>query len=285
MIITCPNCQTRYQLAEKAIGSAGRKVLCAHCQKSWNAVPEKEQPLPKPKLVAEQEAPVHRRKNEDEIFTAEDEAALDAEFAAADVVQTPEAPSVPPSDDTDASVEDVAEDESAKNPDSKNYRAMLRRQALLRKQLPTGRIRFHARVLIAGLLGVTIVGGLMFRTDIVRLLPDMAGVYSAIGLPVNVNGLEFTGVETLRSMQNGVDVMLVTGRVHNISGKQAGVPPIVVSILDEQGNSVYSWSVMPLARVLGPNEKIEFEARLNSAPAGAQAIRLGFAEESTSQKN
>ncbi len=36
--------------------------------------------------------------------------------------------------------------------------------------------------------------GLMFRTEIVRVLPDMAGVYAAVGMPVNVVGLEFSDV-------------------------------------------------------------------------------------------
>ena len=41
--------------------------------------------------------------------------------------------------------------------------------------------------------------GCCFRTEIVRLVPDMAGVYSALGLGVNVVGLEFSDVSTLMS--------------------------------------------------------------------------------------
>ena len=35
MIITCPHCQTKYQVTYEAIGSVGRKVQCAHCHKAW----------------------------------------------------------------------------------------------------------------------------------------------------------------------------------------------------------------------------------------------------------
>jgi len=35
MIITCPHCQTKYQVAYEAIGSAGRKVQCAQCRQAW----------------------------------------------------------------------------------------------------------------------------------------------------------------------------------------------------------------------------------------------------------
>ncbi len=39
MIITCPNCQTKYQVTYEAIGSVGRKVQCAHCQQAWQQRP------------------------------------------------------------------------------------------------------------------------------------------------------------------------------------------------------------------------------------------------------
>ena len=39
MIITCPHCQTRYQVTYEAIGSTGRKVQCAHCQQAWSQKP------------------------------------------------------------------------------------------------------------------------------------------------------------------------------------------------------------------------------------------------------
>ena len=39
MIITCPHCQTKYQVTFDAIGSAGRKVQCAHCHRDWQQAP------------------------------------------------------------------------------------------------------------------------------------------------------------------------------------------------------------------------------------------------------
>lgn len=301
MIITCPNCQTRYQVAERAIGSAGRKVQCAQCQQSWNAVPEKEEPAPKPKLVAETEPATRRRTDKDEMFDEKDEAALDAVFAAAEEVAKSAGKQAKPEEEAEEEAEDEAsastEDEAAEAAEDdeaqptadnatkhKRRREMLRRQSSLSKKMPLGRFRYNARIVVACLLVAIIGGGLTWRTDIVRLLPDTAGIYAAVGLPVNVVGLEFSDVETLRSMQNGVDVMLVTGQIHNISGKRVGVPAIVVSILDEYGQSVYSWSVTPMAGSVGPNEKLEFETRLNSAPSGAVSIKLAFADERNSQQ-
>src|SRR5688572_5800721 len=54
MIITCPHCQTKYQVTYEAIGSAGRKVQCAHCQEAWQQPPiEKDPPTPAAKQAFE----------------------------------------------------------------------------------------------------------------------------------------------------------------------------------------------------------------------------------------
>ena len=37
MQIVCPNCTTSYQIADAAVGAAGRTVRCARCQTTWHA--------------------------------------------------------------------------------------------------------------------------------------------------------------------------------------------------------------------------------------------------------
>lgn len=45
MIITCQNCQNRYQIDDKDIGDKGRKVRCDSCKHVWTQIPD--QPTPK----------------------------------------------------------------------------------------------------------------------------------------------------------------------------------------------------------------------------------------------
>ena len=73
MIITCPHCQTKYQVTYEAIGSAGRKVQCAHCQQAWQQRP----------LDKNDDTPAHKQAFEamaedglDEALTAEEQAEL-----------------------------------------------------------------------------------------------------------------------------------------------------------------------------------------------------------------
>jgi len=46
MILSCPNCSTRYRADAAAIGSGGRKVRCASCSHVWAVEPEPAAELP-----------------------------------------------------------------------------------------------------------------------------------------------------------------------------------------------------------------------------------------------
>ncbi len=57
MIITCPNCSSRYHVDGSAFAPEGRKVRCANCSHRWLAKP----PADAPTVVAEEPAPSFRR--------------------------------------------------------------------------------------------------------------------------------------------------------------------------------------------------------------------------------
>lgn len=281
MIITCPNCQTRYQVAQKAIGSAGRKVQCAHCQQSWQAIAEEElQEDSKPEL--EEAAKTPSTNPDDQMFDADTEAELDEVFEREQNQVGSDMDEPSDQDAEEADPENIStENDSDPALQKKRHKAMLRRQMDLAKKFPLSRVRRMARIVGAVLLSVIIVGGVYFRTGIVRAVPDLAGVYSSIGLGVNIVGLEFTEVQTLRALKDGTDVMVVSARIRNVVGRQVAVPAIVVSILDENGTSLLNWSVTPLARAIGPGEFVDFETELNSAPQGAETVELAFANSRT----
>ncbi len=56
MILTCPNCDTRYSVDGSKFPEAGRTVRCAKCGHSWHQAPEPD-PAPDPEPVAVVAAP------------------------------------------------------------------------------------------------------------------------------------------------------------------------------------------------------------------------------------
>lgn len=304
MIITCPNCQTKYQLAEKAIGSAGRKVQCAHCRESWLAHPDfgPELEVAKPKLVVSNAGP-ETEQDDDSLFGDAGEAELDKAFEteAADVdlsggagkrqsLWGKEPAHAPPAADADEPADEKADQTADQTADDleegdphehqKRQKALQKRVALLADRLPLARVRRSARM--AALIAVIVVfgGGAWFRNDVVTLFPDLGGLYEAVGLKVNVIGLEFGAVKTLRTPREGRDVMIVSAKIRNVAGHNVAVPPVLVSILGEKGETLYQWTARPPAPYLAPGESVGFETQLNAAPKAAASVRLVFAESS-----
>src|SRR5205085_10956128 len=49
MLLTCPSCETRYQVDDAAIDrAAGRQVRCANCGYLWHFAPSLEEHVPEP---------------------------------------------------------------------------------------------------------------------------------------------------------------------------------------------------------------------------------------------
>ncbi|MDC9826444.1 zinc-ribbon domain-containing protein [Devosia sp. ZB163] len=281
VVIACPHCGTRYQLPPDTLGASGRKVSCAHCGQSWLA--EAQTPPP-----------------EDRLFTPGEEEVLDREFTALqqraglagvpDPLQQLTSQEAPPPPEVVKSIAEIRaaiapraamepETEAPEPVSDKAARGRIeKRQRAVGAALPAARliraVRLASVVLLVSVLGA----GYVFRTEIVRLIPDMAGVYSALGLGVNVVGLEFSDVSTVVTRRGEDSVLSVIAKIRPVEARRVVVPPVVVTLLDDRGAQVYQWSVMPAAGDVAPGEALDFTAELASLPAAATQLRLGFAD-------
>lgn len=277
MIITCPNCQTKYQVADTAIGSAGRKVQCANCHQSWQAraeLPPQPPTPPKPQVVAGTDTEIA---DGDRLFPGDVEADLDKSFEAeADRVHAidealdhAEVAFVSPGADDDDAVPD---DALLK----RRQHDLVRRHKRLSGDLPVARLRRAMRMVSLVTLMTLIGMAYQFRIDIVRAAPDLGGLYAAIGLPINIYGLELSNVQTLRSLKDGVDVMLISADIRSIVGYNVRVPPVLVSILDADGKPIYQWTARVPVDTMTPGDVVKFETQLTAAPLTATKVRLIF---------
>ena len=123
--------------------------------------------------------------------------------------------------------------------------------------------------------------GLGKREEIVRFVPPLAGAYAAIGLPVNVQGLEWREVRTRLVTEASQKVLAVEGEIRNLRSQSQSLPDIQLSLRDNSGREVYVWKTPAPKADLGGGETIAFRARLASPPGSATAVRVVFAEAKT----
>jgi len=258
MIITCPHCQTRYQVTYEAIGSAGRKVQCAHCHQAWDQHPLNAAPPQAP--------------DTDQVFSAMAEDQLDEAMASEEKSFAVEAALNRASQAGAAVLPGLNAAEM-----KKRQADFSRRRNAMISRLPLARVRRAARILgmvgLAALLSAAYFG----RVHIVDRYPDLAGLYAAMGMGVNVVGLEFSGLETLKTLSGGNDVLMVSAQIVGLTAEPVRVPPVVVSLLDADGHAVYEWSVTPRVRDLMAGERATFDTRLSLPPSEATRVRLSFA--------
>ncbi len=280
MIISCPHCQTKYQVTYEAIGSAGRKVQCANCSRAWQQAPLS-QPVAAPRQDVEN----------DILFDAMAEDALDELLAAEEKVVAAErelrGANPPP---TDMPAPEAQETRPARPAPSaaevrKQQAAFSRRQNELASRLPLARLRRTARITGAVLLVVMLATAYLGRVQIVERYPDMAGVYEAVGLGVNVVGLDFAQAQSIKTAGGGSELLTVSAQIVGLSAQPVRVPPVIVSLLDAEGQPVYEWSVSPTVPDLMAGERATFEAHLTAPPAQASRVRLSFSGTGTMQRD
>jgi predicted Zn finger-like uncharacterized protein len=324
VIISCPHCSTRYQVAYGTIGTKGRTVQCAHCQKSWHA---KAEPPVRPPLAAVPKRAIELEDKNvhfgelaerllDEQFTEEERrakarraATKQAEFdeeaakvaaklaeearAAAERLAAKAAAQAGGEGerglaDIRAAIAPKAADTATQKHDPTKHHlqqlAFWRRQASMNDSLPIARMRRTARMAGVAALMVVVGGGVIFRFPIVQQFPQLAGIYQALGLGVNVVGLAFRDVHTLKALQQGSEVLMVDAKIYSVSSQQVTVPPVVVTLVGPNGNTVYEWSVVPKAAELEPGEVVSFETQVTAPPEGANRVSLSFATNGTAPK-
>ena len=289
VVIVCPHCATRYQVPADTVGSKGRQVQCAHCGKTWQAFAEKvieRTPKPAPAPVSAAARAVEDDAD-DQMFDAKAEAELDAQFEAAargvELAEPPAPPSEPVRsiEEIKAAIAPAAQEAPPKPVDQqaekKRKKAFDQRQTTLSRQLPLARVRRILRITGLCTLVLMIGAGFSFRTEIVRAFPDLAGTYAALGMPVNVVGLEFRDVKTLLALRRGADVMQVDARIYSVAPGTVDVPPVVVTLLNTEGVPLYEWSVAPDVPVLRTGEVVDFSTQVTAPPPGVSRVRLTFA--------
>ncbi len=272
MHIVCPHCTTSYAINLATLGEAGRTVRCYRCKEVWLARPEDAVKIPA-QIPARAEAQNQDAAAEWEAMARED---------AGDGQETPvvDSPSIsgdwPEGEDAaKADWTSMARDDA---PDGAKTR--LGRLSGLTKFLgPLGRMHVPPGMTLptaCAAMGALVLALLVWRVDVVRLLPQTAGFYKMVGLDVNLRGLTFKDVKITSETVDGKPVLVIEGVIVVEAKKPVELPRLRFSVRDAQGAEIYAWNAVLEQPILQPGEKAWFKSRLASPPPEGRNIDVRF---------
>ncbi|HEX3756939.1 MAG TPA: DUF3426 domain-containing protein [Rhizomicrobium sp.] len=253
MIISCPSCDTRYQVDEAKFPPRGRTVRCAKCSNSWHQPAPEPEASPELAVMAPEPAPV----------PVPQQAAAEPEPEP--VRQRP--PSI-------GSHYHPPQPAAAPRENLRAHLPELRGSILPVLAVVGGWLGLIAIVLVIAFSAVR------YRQDIAAIWPQSAGVYSSLGMKVNPSAIDFRNVDYHREIEDGVVVLAVTGRIVNTGKRELPVPRMVeVSLSDANNHELYHWSFGSGAATLRPGQSVPFATRLSSPPIASRHLQLRFAKD------
>ena len=125
-------------------------------------------------------------------------------------------------------------------------------------------------------MGALLLALIVWRADVVRLLPQTALFYKMVGLDVNLRGLVFKDIKVSNETVDGKPVLVIEGMIVGETRKPVGLPRLRFSVRDAQGAEIYAWNAVLEQLVLKPGESAFFKSRLASPPAEGRNIDVRF---------
>jgi predicted Zn finger-like uncharacterized protein len=280
MHIVCPHCTTSYAIELATLGAAGRTVRCSRCKEVWLARPEEAVQLAAPEpVLAEAGAraggeaadaavgwQAHAREEETPVvdspsISADWPASVNGEGAGRTEADWPQ-----------AARHDAQDTEISAPKRASRLRQLLQPPALFRG---SGKPLISLPVACAAMAAL-VAALIIWRVDVVRLLPQTAAFYKLVGLEVNVRGLMFKDVKISTETVEGKPVLVIEGVITGQTRKPVELPRLRFSVRDAQGAEIYAWNAVLEQSVLKPGEKAWFKSRLASPPPEGRNIDIRF---------
>ena len=81
-----------------------------------------------------------------------------------------------------------------------------------------------------------------------------------------------------QQLESGNQLLTVTGRVINPTGKEQEVPPLQAQLRSKAGEIVYSWTIAPPARTLAAGASASFNSAEVNVPPGGDELTITLGE-------
>ena len=110
------------------------------------------------------------------------------------------------------------------------------------------------------------------RAGAVAALPDLASLYAALGMPVNLDRLAIEDLSAERTEEG----LVARGVIRNPGGGEAAAAPLVAVLRDSGGTLIGSQRFDPPIRMIAAGEAAPFEVELLQTPDNASELLLRF---------
>jgi predicted Zn finger-like uncharacterized protein len=288
MQIVCPHCSTSYAIKAESFGTAGRTVRCARCKETWLAYPE--EVAAAPQVFAPTVSSGASEWDEPPADNSWGQTTMP-------VVESPSISSELP----DHTAQDREYDEQT------DFKALAEQGDKIADSQPRRRTRPGLSTISPGPLahsssksrparygraqadtpasklqiacvtmGAIALGLMIWRTDIVRLLPQTAPFFKMVGFSVNLRGLAFEDVRVSTELVDNKPVLIIEGNIVDTTKKTLEIPRLRFLVRDANGTEIYAWNAVLEQSVLNPGEKAWFKSRLASPPAEGREIAIRF---------
>jgi predicted Zn finger-like uncharacterized protein len=277
MHIVCPHCTTSYAIDLATLGVSGRTVRCSRCKEVWLAQPEDAIELAAAvpaaaaaggdDAAAEWERMANEEAGQDADTPVVDSPSISADWPADDASQP----------DWQSAAQDDADDLAARPRRGSRLLNFLKPPALFRMpglSLPTLPVAILPTACAA--MGALVLALVIWRADVVRLMPQTAMFYKMVGLEVNLRGLMFKDVKITNETVDGKPVLVIEGVIVGESRKPVELPRLRFSVRDAQGAEIYAWNAVLEQPILQPGEQAWFKSRLASPPPEGRNIDVRF---------
>jgi predicted Zn finger-like uncharacterized protein len=228
MILTCPQCASRYQADEAKLPPAGRAVRCGKCRHTWHQPgfeiePEPIAPrsgfAPRSKIAWAVQSAVAVTSRNDEIAPGQ------TQFRATDGGQP------------------------------KPFRLAV-------IALAVGWVS----VLIILLLVALLINH--YRLNIAMTAPRSAFVQPLASHEMDMLGVDLRNVGYIREIDDGQTMLVITGTIANGANRALPVPKTIrVMLSDANGSALFSAAISPTVATLVPGQSVTFQTKIHDLPS------------------
>lgn len=114
------------------------------------------------------------------------------------------------------------------------------------------------------------------REAAVAALPDLAGLYAAIGLPVNLDGFQIAEVKADRVPTFAGSRLAVNVTIRNIGSAKQAIPPLAAALYSDALVPAGAYGFDPPSQFVAAGESIQLTMNLEGAPAQAAEVVVRF---------